>query len=159
VAAAAANCGVLSAGDSRWRAAPCTLPSLPSACRRRNATLGAADGGWVLNATLARGSCPEGAEYDLPRHPRENYLLAAALQHAGHEAAWLPLHGPEWSTEGWPAAQQQRQPTDKRRVVLHAVLPAAGGLALLALAGGAAMAGHRALVRRRQPPGLYQALG
>ncbi|KAI3432222.1 hypothetical protein D9Q98_003784 [Chlorella vulgaris] len=159
VAAAAANCGVLSAGDSRWRAAPCTLPSLPSACRRRNATLGAADGGWVLNATLARGSCPEGAEYDLPRHPRENYLLAAALQHAGHEAAWLPLHGPEWSTEGWPAAQQQRQPTDKRRVVLHAVLPAAGGLALLALAGGGAVAGHRALLRRRQSPGLYQALG
>ncbi len=153
----AANCGVLSASDGRWRAVPCSLPSLPSACRWVNASLGAADGGWVVDSTLPRGSCPEGADYDLPRHPRENYLLAAALQQAGHEAAWLPVHGPEWSTDGWPAQRQQRQRTDTRRILMHAGLPAAGGLAAVAALAAGLVAGRKWWLLRRSPE-LYAAL-
>lgn len=157
VQAPAANCGVISAADSRWRAVPCSLPTLPSACRDRNASLGAPDGGWVVDASLPRGDCPPGTQYDLPRHPRENYLLAAALQRGGHDAAWLPVHGPEWSTDGWPAERQQRQPTDKRRVLRHVGLPAAAGLlAVAALVSGVVLS--RRLWLRRQHGGLYQAL-
>lgn len=155
---AAANCGVLSASDARWRAVPCGLAALPSACRQQNTSLSAPDGGWVLNSTLPRGSCLPGSQYDLPRHPRENYLLAAALQRAGHEAAWLPVHGPEWSTAGWPAGRQQPQPTDTRHILLHAALPAAGVLAATALVTTSLALGRRALLRRRNPH-LYQALG
>ena len=156
--AVVANCGVISASDARWRAVPCALPALPSACRLQNASLGAADGGWVVgDGGAERGACPEGTLYDLPRHPRENYLLAAALQRAGHEAAWLPVHGPEWSTDGWPARRQQRQPTNKRQLLVHGALPAAGGLAGLAALVAAAVVGRRALLRRRSPE-LYQAL-
>jgi hypothetical protein len=157
VAGQAANCGVLSASDARWRAVPCSLPSLPSACRRVNASLGAADGGWVVDNSLPRGTCPEGTEYDLPRHPRENYLLAGALQQAGHEAAWLPVHGPEWSTDGWPAQRQQRQPTNTRRILMHAGLPAAGGLAAVAALAAGLVAGRKWWLRRRAPE-LYAAL-
>ncbi|KAL4419285.1 hypothetical protein ABPG77_008335 [Micractinium sp. CCAP 211/92] len=157
VQAPAANCGVISAADSRWRAVPCSLPALPSACRDRNASLDAPDGGWVVDASLPRGDCPPGTQYDLPRHPRENYLLAAALQRGGHDAAWLPVHGPEWSTDGWPAERQQRQPTDKRRVLRHVGLPAAAGLlAVAALVSGVVLS--RRLWLRRQRGGLYQAL-
>lgn len=152
-----ANCGVLSASDARWRAVPCALPLLPSACRLANASLGAPDGGWVLDSSLPRGACPEGAQYDLPRHPRENYLLAAALQRGGHDAAWLPVHGPEWSTDGWPAERQRRQRTDTRRLLLHAALPTAGAAAGLAGLVAAAVVGRRQLLRRRSPE-LYQAL-
>lgn len=155
--AVAANCGVISAADSRWRAVPCSLPALPSACRDRNASLGAPDGGWVVDASLPRGDCPPGTQYDLPRHPRENYLLAAALQRGGHEAAWLPVHGPEWSTDGWPAERQQRQPTDRRRVLRHVALPAVAGLlAVAALVSGVVLS--RRLWLRRRHGGLYQAL-
>ena len=153
----AANCGVLSASDARWRAVPCGLPALPSACRHVNASLGAADGGWVIDSSLPRGGCPEGTQYDLPRHPRENYLLAAALQRAGHEAAWLPVHGPEWSTDGWPAKRQQRQRTDTRRILLRAGLPAAGALAAVAAAAAGLVAGRRWWARRTSPD-LYAAL-
>lgn len=152
-----ANCGVISAADSRWRAVPCSLPALPSACRDRNASLDAPDGGWVVDASLPRGDCPPGTQYDLPRHPRENYLLAAALQRAGHEAAWLPVHGPEWSTDGWPAERQQRQPTNKRRVLRHVAVPAVAGLlGVSALVAGTVLA--RRLWLRRRHGGLYQAL-
>ena len=159
VQAPPANCGVISAGDARWRAVPCPLPALPSACRVLGAALGAPDG-WALNASLPRGSCPPGSEYDLPRHPRENYLLAAALAAGGHEAAWLPVHGPDWSTDGWPAQRQQRQPTSRRRVLLHAALPAAGVLAAAVLTVVGAVAARRVVLRRRQMQhdGLYQAL-
>ncbi|KAL4424092.1 hypothetical protein ABPG75_001393 [Micractinium tetrahymenae] len=157
VQALAANCGVISAADARWRAVPCSLPALPSACRDRNASLGAPDGGWVVDASLPRGDCPPGTQYDLPRHPRENYLLAAALQRAGHEAAWLPVHGPEWSTDGWPAERQQRQPTDKRRVLRHVALPAAGGLLAVAALVAGTVLGRRLWLRCRRG-GLYQAL-
>lgn len=151
----AANCGMLSAGDARWRATPCAMAALPSACRQRNASLNATDGGWVLDASLPRGSCPTGAEFDLPRHPRENYLLAAALQRAGHEAAWLPVHGPEWDTAGLPAKQQQPQPTNKRRILMHVGLPTACGLSFIVLAS--MVAGRR--MPQRRPCTEYQALG
>lgn len=158
VAAPPANCGVISASDARWRAEPCGLPALPSACRLQNASLGASDGGWVVvDGTLPRGTCPPGTQYDLPRHPRENYLLAAALQRAGHEAAWLPVHGPEWSTDGWPAERQQRQPTSRRQLLVHGALPAAGGAVVLAATLAAAVAVRRVLLRRRSPE-LYEAL-
>ncbi|EFN52069.1 hypothetical protein CHLNCDRAFT_139316 [Chlorella variabilis] len=121
----------------------------------RNASLNATDGGWVLDASLPRGSCPTGAEFDLPRHPRENYLLAAALQRAGHEAAWLPVHGPEWDTAGLPAKQQQPQPTNKRRILMHVGLPTACGLSFIVLAS--MVAGRR--MPQRRPCTEYQALG
>jgi hypothetical protein len=156
-AAGPANCGVLSASDSRWRAVPCSLRALPSACRRADAALDAADGGWVVDGSRRRGDCPPGSDFDLPRHPRENYLLAAALQQAGHEAAWLPVHGPDWSTDGWPAARQQPQPTNTRHLLVRLVLPAAGGLGAAGLAAAGLVLGRRALLRRRHPA-LYQAL-
>jgi hypothetical protein len=39
----------------------------------------------------------------VPRHPRENYRLGAALRQGGHQAAWLPVRGPDWAVDGVPA--------------------------------------------------------
>ena len=156
----AGSCAVLSAADARWRTALCTAAARPSACRLRNASISALGGGWLLDASLPRGMCPPGAQFDLPRHPRENYLLAAALQRAGHEAAWLPLHGPEWSTDGWPAEQQVRQPTSMHHILLHLALPATA-----AMVASAALVAVSVTVRgqvsawRGRSQQLYQALG
>jgi hypothetical protein len=99
----AASCAAISAADARWRAAPCGGGggALPSACRRAGGPP-EAEGQWVLGEG-PRGSCPQGAAFDLPRHPRENYELGALLRAGGREAAWLPVAGPGWEVDGMPA--------------------------------------------------------
>ena len=106
-AAGEASCAVVSALDSRWRAVPCTGDALPSACRAENGSFSAA--AWSV-AAGERGWCPLGSKHDLPRHPHENYQLARAVREAGFSGAWLPVHGPEWRVDSWPAMEMQPQP-------------------------------------------------
>lgn len=91
---------MVSAQDGRWRSVPCSL-ELPTICRRADVALGSRGGQWVLGGG-ARGTCPEGSVPDLPRHPRENYQLAAALRDAVAPGAWLPMEGPAWDVPSLP---------------------------------------------------------
>ena len=60
---------------------------------------------WVLPAEGgARGACPPGSVFDIPRHAVESYRLASLLRERGATAAWLPLSGPEWREPAAPAA-------------------------------------------------------
>lgn len=108
---------MISAADGRWRAASCEQ-ALPSACRMAAPAAGgpglfAAAGGsgtllpsqWALSVEgAARGACPEGSFFDIPRHPLDGYRLASLLQERGVAAAWLPLAGPGWELPDPPAA-------------------------------------------------------
>jgi hypothetical protein len=101
----AGACAVISAADGRWRAAPCAAAApLPSACRAGGGAVDyAAAEPWAPPAPGARGACPANSTFDVPRHPLENYRLAAALRAAGAPAAWLPVEGPAWAVDGVPA--------------------------------------------------------
>ena len=52
----------------------------------------ALDASWQL-VDGARGQCPAGTVFELPRHAKENTALQHALQHAALPQAWLPLQG------------------------------------------------------------------
>lgn len=108
-APAPAACTVISASDGRWRGTDCGGEALPSACRspggaRVELAVGESSpiqDAWVLGSGV-KGACPDGTQFDLPRHPRENYALAAAMRAAGQTAAWLPMTGPGWEVDGVP---------------------------------------------------------
>jgi hypothetical protein len=56
---------------------------------------------WALSeAGSARGACPPGSSFDVPRHPLDNFRLASLLQQQGVAAAWLPITGPGWAVPG-----------------------------------------------------------
>lgn len=117
------------------------MGELPSTCRLLNGTLSRPQ--WTL-APGPRGACPPGTVWDLPRHPQENYGLAAALRSAGTPGAWLPVHGPEWSVDGWPARPVGPwQPAWWMNISPEG--PIAGALGL------AALVGVLVVVRRRRP--------
>ena len=78
-------CAIMRAEDGRWRARPCT-ELYANACRSQH-------GEWALAEGGARGSCPEGTAFAVPRHAKENAALQRALQRASKEACWLPLQG------------------------------------------------------------------
>ncbi|KAG7674064.1 hypothetical protein Ndes2526B_g02453 [Nannochloris sp. 'desiccata'] len=123
--ARAAECAIISASDGRWRSAPCSTVStttnstLPAVCRVAGTPI-ESDNQWIvgppttnplLSSSLSSGTrtsnslsiCPEGSSFDVPRHPRENFWLAAMLRQQGIDAAWLPIQGPDWSVDGIPA--------------------------------------------------------
>ena len=50
------------------------------------------DGKWLL-AEGARGTCPSGTMFELPRQAKENTALQHALQQAALLQAWLPMQG------------------------------------------------------------------
>jgi hypothetical protein len=111
------SCAILAAEDARWRAVSCDpgASGLPSACRKVLPGQAPEDSvaepsgvsPWVLGPPGTPGSCPNGTAFDVPRHPRENFLLAAVLRGAGATGAWLPIKGPLFAVDGHPALESR----------------------------------------------------
>ena len=116
------DCAVISSTDGRWRTMPCIgsdsdqprninvdISQIPSICRVAGTPIDI-DEQWTFGPRGGRGSCPNGTAFDIPRHPRENFFLATAMQSNGISVAWLPVQGPDWSIDGIPESQNGTTP-------------------------------------------------
>ncbi|KAK9810746.1 hypothetical protein WJX73_004650 [Symbiochloris irregularis] len=89
-----AQCAILSVSDARWRSVDCSQQlggTTVTACRA-----GGNDSPQWQVSRGAKGECPQGLHWALPRHAKDNVALRNAASEAGAEAAWLPLSGPAW---------------------------------------------------------------
>lgn len=94
------QCAFISSTDGRWRTTNCDIDSMPTACRLGNGAT-SSQTIWILQSNN-RNVCPNGTQFDVPRHPKENLELARRIRETRVAGAWLPLKGPTFVLHNMP---------------------------------------------------------